>query len=46
MAAEEFLALDGIFQDEHGDYPEGTYVRNPPTSMVDQRNTLGLRRTH
>jgi len=29
---EEFLVLDGIFQDEHGDYPVGTYVRNPPTS--------------
>jgi anti-sigma factor ChrR (cupin superfamily) len=29
---EEFLVLAGIFQDEHGDYPVGTYVRNPPTS--------------
>ncbi|MEP2030760.1 MAG: cupin domain-containing protein [Paracoccaceae bacterium] len=29
---EEFIVLDGIFQDEHGDYPEGTYVRNPPTT--------------
>jgi len=29
---EEFLVLDGIFQDEHSDYPPGTYVRNPPTS--------------
>jgi quercetin dioxygenase-like cupin family protein len=29
---EEFLVLDGVFQDEHGDYPEGSYVRNPPTS--------------
>ncbi|MBK3798776.1 cupin [Azospirillum brasilense] len=27
---EEFLVLGGIFQDEHGDYPVGTYVRNPP----------------
>lgn len=27
---EEFLVLDGVFQDEHGDYPAGTYVRNPP----------------
>jgi anti-sigma factor ChrR (cupin superfamily) len=24
--------LDGVFQDEHGDFPAGTYVRNPPTS--------------
>jgi len=29
---EEFLVLDGVFSDEHGDYPAGTYVRNPPGS--------------
>lgn len=29
---EEFLVLDGVFQDEHGDFPAGTYVRNPPAS--------------
>lgn len=29
---EEFIVLEGIFQDEHGDYPTGTYVRNPPTT--------------
>ena len=27
---EEFFVLDGVFSDEHGDYPAGTYVRNPP----------------
>lgn len=26
---EEFLVLEGTFSDEHGDYPAGTYVRNP-----------------
>lgn len=26
---EEYLVLDGVFSDEHGDYPAGTYVRNP-----------------
>jgi hypothetical protein len=26
---EEFLVLQGIFADEHGDYPVGTYMRNP-----------------
>jgi hypothetical protein len=32
---EEILVLDGVFQDEHGDYPAGTYFRNPPgTSHV------------
>lgn len=29
---EEFIVLEGVFQDEHGDYIAGTYVRNPPTS--------------
>jgi quercetin dioxygenase-like cupin family protein len=26
---EEFVVLDGVFSDEHGDYPAGSYVRNP-----------------
>ncbi|MCO7595287.1 MULTISPECIES: cupin domain-containing protein [Pseudomonas] len=30
---EEFLVLDGVFEDEHGRYPAGTYVRNPPGSL-------------
>ena len=29
---EEYLVLDGTFQDEDGDFPTGSYVRNPPTS--------------
>jgi anti-sigma factor ChrR (cupin superfamily) len=29
---EEFLVLEGTFCDEHGDYPAGTYVLNPPGS--------------
>ncbi|MFA5730884.1 MAG: cupin domain-containing protein [Acidithiobacillus sp.] len=29
---EEFIVLDGVFQDEYGDFPVGTYVRNPPTT--------------
>jgi hypothetical protein len=29
---EEFLVLDGVFQDEHGDFPVGSYIRNPPTT--------------
>ena len=32
---EEILVLEGVFQDEHGDYPAGCYFRNPPgTSHV------------
>lgn len=26
---EEFLVLEGVFADEHREYPTGTYVRNP-----------------
>ena len=26
---EEFFVLEGVFEDEHGQYPHGTYVRNP-----------------
>jgi len=29
---EEILVLDGVFSDEHGHYPAGTYLRNPPNS--------------
>ncbi|MEL7165611.1 MAG: cupin domain-containing protein [Pseudomonadota bacterium] len=29
---EEYIVLEGVFQDEDGDFPVGTYVRNPPTS--------------
>jgi anti-sigma factor ChrR (cupin superfamily) len=29
---EEFLVLEGVFSDEHGDYPAGSYLRNPPGS--------------
>ena len=29
---EEIVVLEGVFQDEHGDYPVGSYIRNPPQS--------------
>ena len=38
---EEFLVLDGVFSDEHGDYPAGTYVRNPPGSRHSPRTAPG-----
>jgi hypothetical protein len=38
---EEFLVLDGVFQDEHGDYPAGFYVRNPPGSSHTPRSEPG-----
>lgn len=30
---EELLVLEGVFSDEEGDYPAGTYLRNPPGSV-------------
>ncbi|MEM8564444.1 MAG: cupin domain-containing protein, partial [Pseudomonadota bacterium] len=38
---EEYLVLEGVFQDEHGDFPAGTYVRNPPTSSHTPRAEEG-----
>jgi anti-sigma factor ChrR (cupin superfamily) len=38
---EEFLVLDGVFSDEHGDYPAGAYVRNPPGSRHSPRTAPG-----
>ncbi len=29
---EEILVIDGTFQDEHGDYPSGSWLRNPHLS--------------
>lgn len=29
---EEYVVLDGVFSDEHGDFGPGFYVRNPPGS--------------
>ena len=38
---EEFLVLEGVFADEHGNYPTGTYVRNPPGSHHSPRTDSG-----
>ncbi len=38
---EEFIVLSGVFQDEHGDYPAGHYIRNPPTSSHIPRSKSG-----
>jgi anti-sigma factor ChrR (cupin superfamily) len=29
---EEIFVLEGVFSDQDGDYPAGTYIRNPPNS--------------
>jgi anti-sigma factor ChrR (cupin superfamily) len=38
---EEVLVLDGVFQDEHGDFPAGSYIRNPPESAHTPGSALG-----
>jgi len=38
---EEFLVLEGVFQDEHGDYRAGSYIRNPPTSAHTPGSATG-----
>ncbi len=40
---EEFLVLEGIFSDNQGDYPPGTYVRNPPGSSHSPYSDGGCR---
>jgi anti-sigma factor ChrR (cupin superfamily) len=38
---EELFVLEGIFQDEHGDFPAGSYIRNPPESKHTPGSGLG-----
>lgn len=38
---EEFLVLEGVFSDELGDYPAGTYVRNPVGSAHTPASPAG-----
>jgi len=38
---EEILVLDGLFSDEAGDYPAGTYIMNPPGSSHAPHSKTG-----
>jgi anti-sigma factor ChrR (cupin superfamily) len=38
---EEILVLEGVLTDEHGDYPAGTYLRNPPGSAHEPSSREG-----
>jgi anti-sigma factor ChrR (cupin superfamily) len=38
---EEFFVLDGVFSDERGDSPAGSYVRNPPGSRHTPGSSKG-----
>jgi len=41
IGGEEFIVLDGVFQDEYGDFPAGSYIRNPPQSRHTPRSAPG-----
>ena len=38
---EEFIVLHGVFQDEHGSFPVGSYIRNPPQSQHQPSSDVG-----
>jgi anti-sigma factor ChrR (cupin superfamily) len=38
---EEILVLDGVFEDEHGHYPVGTWIRSPHMSVHQPFSTQG-----
>lgn len=38
---EEILVLEGVFSDDHGDYPAGTFLMNPHGSRHAPRSALG-----
>lgn len=38
---EEIFVLDGVFQDENGDYPAGTWIRSPHLSRHDPWSDAG-----
>ena len=40
---EEILVLDGVFSDESGDYPAGSYLRHPPGSRHQPSSVPGCR---
>lgn len=40
-AGEEFIVLEGVFSDEHGDFGPGMYLRNPPGSRHTPRSAPG-----
>ena len=33
FGGEEILVIRGVFSDEHGDYPEGSWIRSPHMSQ-------------
>ncbi len=38
---EEFIVLEGVFEDDYGEWPVGSYIRNPPQSSHTPGSTPG-----
>ena len=38
---EEFIVLEGVFEDDYGEWPAGSYIRNPPQSKHTPGSTNG-----
>jgi len=38
---EEFIVLEGVFEDDYGNWPAGSYIRNPPQSSHTPGSTAG-----
>lgn len=38
---EEFIVIEGIFEDDYGQWPTGSYIRNPPGSSHTPASTNG-----
>lgn len=38
---EELIILEGVFEDDYGDWPAGSYIRNPPQSKHTPGSTAG-----
>jgi len=41
FGGEEIFVLDGVFEDEHGRYPQGTWIRSPHASVHHPFSTEG-----
>jgi anti-sigma factor ChrR (cupin superfamily) len=41
IGGEEIFVLDGVFEDEAGQYPAGTWLRNPAGSVHTPFSTAG-----
>ena len=50
FGGEEIFVLSGTFKDEHGEYPKGSWIRNPHMSQhhpyVDEETVIWVKTGH